>query len=259
MNGSKALKNGYQTKLWVSLITIVMIVFPFFPDLTPIIPGSLILFLTLIAWLLKDKYATRLGIFCGLFFLSIIFGSAYSQISFTTAIIGYLLFINLFPALKRTPTWLRKGKFDKEVVFLCLASAGIAAVFLILWYILAEPDLSVLTESFIPEGVGLTLLVFGGVLFAMINAAVEEIAYRGILLEELEGGFKLNVSLVIQAIAFGALHFQGFPQGWPGVGFAIIYGLMMGYIRVRSNGILGPWAGHLLTDLVIVAIMLLAM
>lgn len=251
-------KKDYMAKLWLSLIAIVMIVFPFFPDLERIIPGSLIFFLTLISWLLKDTYASRLGIFCSLFFLTIILGSTYSQISFTIAIIGYLLFINLVPSLKRTPKWLRKGKFDKEIILLCLASASIAAVFLFLWYVLFEPNLSGLIDSFIPTGVGLPLLVWGGVLFAMINAAVEEIAYRGILLEELAGGFKLNTALVIQAIAFGALHFQGFPQGWPGVGLAIIYGVMMGYIRLRSKGILGPWAGHLLTDLVIVAIVLLA-
>lgn len=92
----------------------------------------------------------------------------------------------------------------------------------------------------------------------MTNAAVEEIAYRGVLLSALRSTFDSNVvALIGQAVAFGTLHFHvGFPRGAIGVALAVVYGGMMGILRLRSNGMLAPWAAHVVTDITIVAILL---
>jgi membrane protease YdiL (CAAX protease family) len=63
-------------------------------------------------------------------------------------------------------------------------------------------------------------------------------------------------SLLLQALAFGAIHIRGFPRGWLGVGLACIYGLLMGVIRRRAGGMFAPWIAHVFTDVVIAGIVL---
>ncbi|WP_054693531.1 CPBP family intramembrane glutamic endopeptidase [Geotalea toluenoxydans] len=89
----------------------------------------------------------------------------------------------------------------------------------------------------------------------MVNAAVEEMMYRGAVVGGLvESKVPTCILLPLQAIAFGTIHIGGFPRGWVGVSLATVYGFLLGVIRLRSRGLLAPWAGHVLTDLVIVAI-----
>ena len=64
-------------------------------------------------------------------------------------------------------------------------------------------------------------------------------------------------ALLWQAAAFGALHIEGFPRGWLGVGLAGIYGLFMGVIRTRAGGMFAPWIAHVFTDIVIAGIIVL--
>lgn len=60
----------------------------------------------------------------------------------------------------------------------------------------------------------------------MVNAAVEEGAYRGVILHALDSSLGPGfAALLLQALAFGAIHIRGFPRGWVGVGLACIYGL----------------------------------
>ena len=130
----------------------------------------------------------------------------------------------------------------------------VAAIALGAWYALFRPNLTDLVAAFVPAA-PVVPLVLGGLLFSMLNATVEEGAYRGVIQHGLETTIGLGMSaLVLQAAAFGALHINGFPRGWAGVGLATMYGLMMGAVRRRSGGMLAPWIAHVLTDIVIVGI-----
>lgn len=92
----------------------------------------------------------------------------------------------------------------------------------------------------------------------MVNAAVEEGAYRGVLLHALDSSIGPGIwALLLQAVAFGTIHIGGFPRGWIGVGLACIYGLFMGVIRRRAGGMFAPWIAHVFTDIVIAGILLL--
>ncbi len=94
--------------------------------------------------------------------------------------------------------------------------------------------------------------------FALLNAAIEEAAYRGVVLASLDVALGPGVAaIVVQAMAFGALHAHGgFPRGAAGVGLACLYGLALGALRRRAGGLLAPWIAHVLTDLVIYGIVL---
>jgi len=102
------------------------------------------------------------------------------------------------------------------------------------------------------------LLIVGGLIFSMVNAAVEEGAYRGVIMHALDTSLGPGfAALLLQALAFGAVHIGGFPRGWLGVGLACIYGLFMGFIRQRAGGMFAPWIAHVFTDVVIAGIVVL--
>jgi membrane protease YdiL (CAAX protease family) len=127
---------------------------------------------------------------------------------------------------------------------------------LLVWYRLLHPDVADILKLFVPA-LPLGLLIAGGLIFSMVNAAVEEGAYRGVIFHALDTSLGTGfAALLLQALAFGAIHIRGFPRGWLGVGLACIYGLFMGVIRRRAAGMFAPWIAHVFTDLVIVAILL---
>lgn len=89
--------------------------------------------------------------------------------------------------------------------------------------------------------------------FASVNALMEETVYRGVLQQALTEVFSSNHLVVfMQASAFAAFHFAvGFPNGWIGYGLTLIYGSVLGYLRIWTQGLLAPWLCHLIADLTI--------
>ncbi len=89
--------------------------------------------------------------------------------------------------------------------------------------------------------------------FAFVNAFAEEVVYRGILQESLSNTFAAQpLVFLLQGSAFAAIHFaSGFPNGFMGYGMVLIYGLMLGYLRWRTKGILAPYIAHVVADLCI--------
>ena len=110
-------------------------------------------------------------------------------------------------------------------------------------------------RTFIPDW-PLWLLIPAAFVFSLVNAAVEEAAYRGVVLGALDtAGVTAAAALVLQAVAFAALHFRaGFPRGLAGVALTFVYGLVLGELRRRAGGLLAPFITHVLTDLVIVTL-----
>jgi len=158
------------------------------------------------------------------------------------------------PAGRRFP-FLACGELGREAHLSIVASAVVAGAALVLWFVLARPDYSAIRAMFPP--VSTPLLMLGVLAFAAVNGALEELAYRGVVLDALDAALGVRAApVVIQALAFGALHYGGFPRGAAGVALATIYGLMMGTIRRRSRGLLAPWLAHILADTVIGSLLL---
>jgi hypothetical protein len=107
----------------------------------------------------------------------------------------------------------------------------------------------------IPAGTAPWLIALGAVGFSMCNAAVEESVWRGVLLQGLQSVGPRGAAVILQAISFGVAHIHGFPRGAVGVVLAAVYGVMMGVIRLRSEGMLAPWIAHVFADLTIIAIL----
>lgn len=198
-------------------------------------------------WLLA-----QLGLAAGLMASGSLFGLPVVGPAMGLGAVGLLVW--RVPAARASAlAWWRRGRMGVPELLMALGFAGVASTALLGWVWLAEPDLSDLLEQIPPwSPVSIALL---GTLLAVANALVEELAFRGILQQALEREWGWAVALVVQAVVFGLMHFQGFPRGWMGVGLATVYGLMMGILRVRSRGLAVPFGAHVLADATIFAIL----
>ncbi len=100
------------------------------------------------------------------------------------------------------------------------------------------------------------LILSAGAGFALINAAVEEALFRGVLQTSLEQLIGPVGAVLIQAVAFGLLHVVGIPTGLVGALMAGSWGVLLGVLRHRTQGILASYVAHVAADLTIVAMLL---
>jgi membrane protease YdiL (CAAX protease family) len=237
-------------------VTLLCIAAPLVPTSAAIAAAGGIVVLAVLAWYKRCPAAAPFSAFC-VICLSLIFaGLRYFPVILTLGLLGYAGIVRIVSWLRGTATWARWGSFDVGVCLLSVGAWLLAAAALVSWYLLLHPNISDIVKAYVPA-LPLGLLIAGGLIFAMLNAAVEEAAYRGVFLHALDrslgSGF---LPLLLQALAFGAIHIRGFPRGWIGVGLACIFGLLMGVIRRRAGGMFAPWIAHVFTDVVIAGIVL---
>ena len=108
-------------------------------------------------------------------------------------------------------------------------------------------------RHFVPSGVPAWAILAGIPAYAMLNAAFEELVWRGVVWQACEAAFGSICALALSTLSFGLAHYRGFPSGALGVVLASTYGLMMGIIRLRTKGLLGPFLAHVFADVVIYA------
>jgi membrane protease YdiL (CAAX protease family) len=167
----------------------------------------------------------------------------------------YGMVVAVFPSLRHSLLWLQRGKLSSDVMALVLATIIVSGLALVGWYLLLKPDISSHLAQ-VPK-LRVWVLPFVAVGFAMLNAAMEEFAFRGIVMQALDSALGVSsLSVFLQAISFGLFHYvAGFPNGAPGLMMVCLYGFMLGMLRRRSQGILAPWIAHVLADVVIFGIL----
>ncbi len=159
-----------------------------------------------------------------------------------------------FSKTRATLSWLKKGNISKTSLVLICLTGLISTVALIIWaHWTRNIGIGVqMAQQFLRFPKWL-ILGFGVPLFALCNALAEEAVYRGVMQEALSQVFRHRVViLILQASAFAAIHFAvGFPNGYTGYFMVFFYGLMLGYLRIISQGILAPYTSHVIADLTI--------
>jgi membrane protease YdiL (CAAX protease family) len=125
-----------------------------------------------------------------------------------------------------------------------LVAVGVVAVFI--GPALAEPFFGPL-----PVRLGDPAALVPAVIFAIANGAMEESAYRGMLLRSLARWSGPAVALGIQAVVFGLAHgvgtdFAGSPL--PVMAATAVGGLAFGALALRSGSLLMPIALHAALD-----------
>jgi membrane protease YdiL (CAAX protease family) len=167
----------------------------------------------------------------------------------------YFFIVLSFPRMRRGLVWLRPGRLNRPVIFGIIATSLVSAGALYGWYRLLKPDLAI-HLAHIPA-MPASLLPLAGLGFACGNAALEELAFRGVVLQAFESAAGYGwTSLCCQAALFGAMHFrEGFPNRAWGLAMTFIYGLMLGVLRRQSRGMLAPWLAHVCADSAIFVIL----
>jgi len=144
---------------------------------------------------------------------------------------------------------------DRATVWLIVVTVVGSAIALVVWHQLLRSDLSDLI-AMIPAMPAL-LLPLACLGFAIVNAIIEELIWRGILWDML-AKVTSNAPLVIglQAVSFGLFHIHGFPRGAIGVAMATVYGMFLGVIRHRTQGLGAVVVTHVFADIVIFVILI---
>jgi uncharacterized protein len=213
--------------------------------------------LTVIAWKRRARGASSLGLLFVTCLALALAGFGPQQVVFGMAFALYAIVAYRVSWFREATCWLTVGRVETHIMALGCAFAAVSGAMLLLWYVTARPDLADLVRTFIPDW-PLWLLVPAAFAFSVVNAAGEEAAYRGVVLGALDtAGVTAATALVLQAVAFAALHFRaGFPRGLVGIALTFVYGLVLGELRRRAGGLVAPFITHVLTDLVIVTIVL---
>jgi membrane protease YdiL (CAAX protease family) len=144
---------------------------------------------------------------------------------------------------------LRFGRVAAAEAWMVVGLVVLSASVLLVFSRLAPPHLGTGARFLValtPES-----LVVVGVAFAAVNAFVEEVLFRGAVLHHLGHVLGSWPAVLVQALAFGMLHLNGYPYGLAGVVLASVYGLLLGALRLRSGGLLAPWIAHVCADAVI--------
>lgn len=223
-------------------------------------PGWLlatVLLLTFTALCARAVQPLHLCLFCTLWLLIPLFLPPLSKwpLYKVTPLVVYAGIVGLSHHLRKSVLWLRPGRVGLDIWLIVLLVVVVSSAALLVWTLVCRPDLGPSRDN-IPT-MPLWLLPLAGVAFALVNSAVEEAIFRGIFLQALDSAVGAGIiSLVIQAVIFGWLHYSevGFPKGLAGVAMASVYGFFLGYLRYRSRGMLAPWLAHAGTDITVFTI-----
>lgn len=220
-------------------------------------PVCALALLTLLAITFRFVQAFHVSLFC-LLWAALPFAmpalSSWPQILLFPLVI-YGLIVATIQSLRRSVWWVRVGNLNSKVVMLILLTIVISSAALVGWYILLKPD--VRSHLALIPTLPVWLLPFAGLLFALLNAAMEEVIFRGIIMQALDSALGSgNPTVVIQAVSFSAFHYlAGFPNGVWGFAMVFVYGLMLGILRRYAQGMLAPWLAHVLADVTIFSVL----
>jgi hypothetical protein len=167
----------------------------------------------------------------------------------------YALIVTVIPPLRRGVHWLRVGRIDGAVLAWMAAIILGSSAALVLWFVLARPDVGDLAEK-IPH-VGPMQLLLIGITFSLANALMEEAIFRGVFQEALTADWGPWPAVVIQGVLFGVVHIQGFPRGVEGMVMASAYGVALGWLRLRSKGMAAVCIAHVCADVTIFTLLVL--
>ncbi|MEL6827116.1 MAG: CPBP family intramembrane glutamic endopeptidase [Pseudomonadota bacterium] len=95
------------------------------------------------------------------------------------------------------------------------------------------------------------LLLLSAAIFSVINALLEEVVWRGILLRALIKKSNATVAVVVSAASFGIAHFHGVPNGILGVILSGFYAVLLSLLALRTGGIFAPIVTHIFADIAV--------
>jgi membrane protease YdiL (CAAX protease family) len=118
---------------------------------------------------------------------------------------------------------------------------------------IAKPDVRPYQATLPLDALGGVLLA--GVVFALVNATLEEFVFRGVIFEALASQYGVWFTVAVTAALFGLGHLRGYPSGPIGACLAVLFGFLMGLLRVWTGGLALPILAHISADATIYIIL----
>jgi membrane protease YdiL (CAAX protease family) len=155
--------------------------------------------------------------------------------------------------LRRTIPPLTVGQLGGMPLAVAIGLSLVTTFILIVYQFAVRPPASHLSET-IPR------TVFGNILvawigFGVINATLEEVAYRGILFGAAAEAWNVSIALAITTVLFAIGHLGGYPPGMKGVLLAGFCGFALGYLRLWTGGLGLPILCHICADATVFVIL----
>jgi membrane protease YdiL (CAAX protease family) len=157
--------------------------------------------------------------------------------------------------LTRWREWFRVGRID-GVAWVTIVAVGVVSVaVLVVWQSLFDGQLPS-TYRQLTESVSPSMAIVGALGFTIVNGAIEDSIFFGVLLTPLLRHLPSGLAVVMTAVTFGLAHFNGVPSGLVGIVLAATWALMLGYLRTRTGGMLATYLAHVVADATIVAVLI---
>lgn len=159
---------------------------------------------------------------------------------------AYLLVVAAIPILRRSFRIWRFGKVTPKAAVAAVILAVLSSAVLVAFHYYLKPDLSRYAGRLPIEAMG--GVVLAGFVFALVNAAFEEIFFRGILFGAIEPDWGNTAAILVTATVFGYGHMEGYPPGIVGGILAGVYGVALGVLRAYTGGIGLGLLAHVAAD-----------
>lgn len=169
---------------------------------------------------------------------------------------GYFALVVLVRPLRATFQGWSFGRVNSTALLATIGIAVLSSVTLLLFQRWSQPDLHAYATA-LPKLPGNEILV-AGIVFATLNAFLEELIFRGILFTAIESQAGTLMTVTITAALFGYGHMHGYPPGPLGAVLAGIYGLLLGWLRAFTGGLGLLVLAHIVADATIFIIVLKA-
>jgi len=159
---------------------------------------------------------------------------------------GYFALVALVRPLRVTFSGWSFGRGSPAALLAAIGIAVLSSATLLLFQRWSRPDLHAYAAA-LPKLPG-NQIIIAGIVFAILNAVLEELIFRGILFTAIESQVSTPMTVIITAALFGYGHMHGYPPGPLGAVLAGIYGLMLGWLRVFTGGLGLPVLAHVVAD-----------
>jgi membrane protease YdiL (CAAX protease family) len=169
-------------------------------------------------------------------------------------ILVYVAAVVAIPFLRRTAPRLKIGRLGGAPLACAVVLALATSVVLVAFHLSTRRDVSDLAGRL--PGTAFGNIVLAGILFSLVNAALEEIVFRGLVWFMIADEWNDRVALLLTAILFGVLHLHGYPPGPSGAVLAGLYGLALGLLRWWTGGLGLAFACHICADATIYALVM---
>ena len=159
---------------------------------------------------------------------------------------AYLVMVATIPPLRASFFRWRFGRITPFTASSAVIIGLITIATLVIFHRTVHPDVSGYRTL-------LPVQWFGGIvgtaiLFPLLNAALEEIVFRGMLFDSIASQWGSAVTVIVSAVFFGYGHMQGYPPGPLGAVLAGVFGIAIGWLRVVTGGIGLPFLTHVVAD-----------